>query len=91
MLVTAGESSSNPLANIPPISITDVEIGRILWLPPKGRAETALRSYGQVFTEPVANITDRSDTPSIGFYNHPILVISKPSDTSNDLHFLPVR
>jgi hypothetical protein len=59
---------------------SEVVQGRILWLPPKDELPTKAvrRAHGKGAVEE-------------GIYNHPIVVISRPSDAEEIVHFHLVR
>ena len=84
-------SSGSPLGGNPPLLFSDIEVGRVLWLPPKAEAELLLRRHGEIPDEPATNMTNGLDVPNNGFYNHPILVLNKCDIPSTDIHFLLVR
>ena len=69
---------------------SDVQQGNILWLAPREETLASLRKRSQYASQPVHNVTTPGVVPEDGFYNHPILVISRPSTLSDTIHFLHV-
>lgn len=72
------------------ITSQDVVQGVILWLPPKPRVVKALESHGLASHQPVANLTWKKHIPEDAFYDHPILVVSRPASKTSRVHFVPV-
>ncbi|KAK5171088.1 uncharacterized protein LTR77_004232 [Saxophila tyrrhenica] len=68
----------------------DVEQGVLLWLPPKHEVLTALGHHAPKNDEPVVSITNQGQHPEDGFYDHPLLVISRSTTSPDRIHFVPL-
>jgi len=75
----------------PQITSQDVVQGAILWLPPKLRTVEVLESHGLASHQPITNLTWKNNVPEDAFYDHPILVVSRPANKTNRIHFVPVN
>lgn len=71
----------------------DIALGAVLWLPPKHEVEAALRKTNNpdMGTSPVRIITHPGSDPSESFYDHPIMVVSRPANDPDRIHFVPVK
>jgi hypothetical protein len=79
----------------------EVEHGVVLYLPHKDVVETALGvthrtaqnmsgTLHRTRIEPVVDLTKPREVPHDDFYNHPILVVSRPVSEPDRIHFLVV-
>ena len=71
------------------LSSADVQQGSILWLPPKDRILASYNKRGYQQSEPVLRYSDM-EAPKDDFYDHPILVISRPASEPNKIAFMLV-
>lgn len=92
----ASGSHSRPMS-VPPVgapqamvlSPDDVQQGNVLWLAPHRETVASLQGRRGVSRQPVLSLVKRMG-PEPAFYNHPILVISRPKQSPYSIHFLLV-
>ena len=68
----------------------DVEQGSLLWLAPFSETLESQQRRGVFDRPPVVRLVASADQAD-GFYNHPIVVVSRPADAPESIRFLVVR
>lgn len=74
-----------------PVRPADIEQGRILWLPPTVRLVKAIIEGNGRPRFPQVIKSNPEALPSDNHYDHPIVVLSRPADDPETMHFAVVR